>query len=265
MSTGSKTTFARASRHNKLARAVAIVALLSASAVAQETPLSADQIVQKHIAALGGAEKLSAIQNVTMTGQASLMNGQVQAPVTIRAKRPLFMRLEMTVQGQTFVQAFDGKTAWTMNPFLGSPDPRKSSDEETRAARDDADFIDGSLVDYKTKGNAVELAGKEDLNGGPAYKLKVTRNSGSVEYVYIDATTFLPLKSSGTRKQQDREIAYESFPGVFKPVNGVLMPFSLNQKMNGQSIMELTVEKVEVNTPMDDALFQLPDKPAPKK
>jgi len=241
------------------------LALFVVSAAAQETELSVDQIVQKHIAALGGADKLSTIQNVTMTGKASLMDGQLQAPVTIRAKRPLFMRLEMILQGQTFVQAFDGKTAWTINPFMGSPDPQKSGDDDTKAARDDADFIDGSLVDSKAKGNAVELTGKEDVDGSPAYQLKVTRNSGSIEYVYLDRKTFLPLKSSGTRKQQDHDIAYESFPGNFKPVNSVMMPFSLNQKMNGRSMMELTIEKVEVNTPMEDSLFQMPEKPSPKK
>jgi hypothetical protein len=236
-----------------------------ASATAQEPQLSLDQIVQKHIAALGGGEKLSAIQNVTMTGSALLMDGQLQAAITIRAKRPLSMRLDMTLQGQTFVQAFDGKTAWTMNPFMGSPDPQKSGADDTLAARDDADFIDGSLVDAQAKGNLVALAGKEDVDGLPAYKLKVTRSSGSVEYVYLDAKTFLPLKSAGTRKQQDQQIDYESSPGNFKPLNGVMMPFRLIQKMNGRTLMEFTVEKADVNTAMDDTIFQMPEKLSPKK
>jgi len=250
---------------NNVVGAVLLAALFVASGAAQETELSAEQIVQKHVIALGGADKLSAIQNVTMTGTASLMDGQLQAPVTVRAKRPMSMRMDMSVQGQTFVQAFDGKTAWMINPFMGPAEPKKSSDEDTQNARDDADFIDGSLVDYKAKGNAIELAGKEDIDGSPAYKLKVTKKSGSIENVYLDAKTFLPVKSAGTRKQQDHEIAYESFPGDFKPVNGVMMPFSLNQKMNGRSMLELTVEKVEVNTPMDGSIFQIPETPTPKK
>ncbi len=102
-------------------------------------------------------------------------------------------------------------------------------------------------------------------DGSPAYKLKVTRKSGSIEAIYLDATTFLPVKSAGTRKQQDREVAHESFPGNFRPVNGVMMPFSLNQKMKGRSMLELTVEKVEVNTPMDDSIFQMLEKPSLKK
>ena len=91
---------------NNVARAVLLAALFVASTDAQETELSADQIVQKHVIALGGADKLSAIQNVMMTGTASLMDGQLQAPVTVRAKRPMSMRMDMSVQGQTFVQAF---------------------------------------------------------------------------------------------------------------------------------------------------------------
>ena len=253
------------SQCSKVAGALWCAALLLASAGAQEPELSVDQIVQKHVAALGGMDKLSAIQNVTMTGTALLMAGQLQAAVTVRVKRPASMRMEMSVQGQTFVQAFDGKTAWMLNPFAGSAEPQKSSEEDTRAASDDSDFIDGSLVDYKAKGNAVELAGKEDVAGSPAYKLKVTRKSGSIENVYLDVKTLLPIKTSGTRKQEGHEIAYESFPADYKPVNGVMMPFSLNQKMNGQTMMDLTVEKVEVNTPMDDSIFRMPEIPAQKK
>jgi hypothetical protein len=157
------------------------VVLLVDSAPAQEFEPSVDQIVQKHIAALGGADKLSAVQNVTMTGKASLMEGQLQTPVTVRAKRPISMRMEMSAQGQTFMQAFDGTTAWVINPFMGSLEPVKSNEEDTKTAGDDADFIEGSLVDYQAKGNAVELAGQEDADGSPAYKLKVTRKSGSIE------------------------------------------------------------------------------------
>ena len=251
-----------------MSRLVATIILfasaLAVPAAAQESQLSVEQIVQKHTAALGGADKLRAIQNVTVTGTATLMGG-LQAPVVVKAKRPASMRMEMTVQGQTFVQAFDGQTAWIVNPFMGTPDPLKSSEEDTRTARDDADFIEGSLVDYEAKGNAVELAGTEQIEGSPAYKLKVTRKSGSIEFVYLDAHTFLPIKSAGTRTQQGHEIAYESFQGNFKAVHGVMMPFSLTQKMNGRSMMELTVERVEVNTAMKDSIFQMPEQVAPKK
>jgi len=45
-------------------------------------------------------------------------------------------------------------------------------------------------------------------------------------------------------------------------VNGVQMPFSITQKANGNPVMELTVEKYEVNVPVEDAMFKMPEKPA---
>jgi len=242
-----------------------IAAFVIIPAAAQDADLTLDQIVQKHTEALGGVDKLKAVQNVTMTGKASLLGGQMEAPLTMKVKRPSSMRMEMIVQGKSFIQAFDGTTAWMINPFSGSDEPQKQTDEDTKAARDDADFIDGSLVDYKTKGNILELIGKEDVDGKPAYKIKVTKKGGTMEFEFLDAKTFLPVKSSGKRKQQGQDIEYESTPGNFKEVNGVMMPFSLNQKVNGKSMMELTVEKVEVNTPMDASVFQMPEKPKEQK
>jgi outer membrane lipoprotein-sorting protein len=244
---------------------VTVAAFLSVPAAGQEADLTLDQIVQKHTEALGGGDKLKAIQSVTMTGKASLQDGQIEASLTMKVKRPTSMRMEMSVLGKTFIQAFDGTTAWIINPFVGSDEPQKQTDEDTKSARDDADFIDGSLVDYKTKGNTLELLGKEDVEGKPAYKIKVTKKGGTVENDYLDAKTFLPVKSSGKRKQQGQDIEYESTPGNFKEVNGVMMPFSLSQKVDGKVMMDLKVEKVEVNLPMDAAVFQMPDKPKPEK
>jgi hypothetical protein len=235
--------------------------LLITPLAAQQPALTVDQIVQKHTAALGGAAKLKAVQTVTITGKASMLAGQMDADVTMRAKRPTSMRMEMSMQGKTFVQAFDGVTAWILNPFAGDEAPQKSNEEDTRSARNDAEFIDGSLVDYMAKGNAVELAGQENVKGSPAYKLKVTKRSGTVEYQYLDAKTFLPVKSSGKRIQQGQQLEYESFPSNFKDVGGVMLPFSLTQKMSGIALMELTIEKVDLNLPMDDSIFKMPDKP----
>src|SRR5579863_824092 len=194
------------------AAALAACALLLRAAplppAPQETPLSADQIVQKHVEAIGGVAKLNAIQTLVVTGKATIL-GQAEAPLTIQVKRPNLMRLEMTFQGRKIVQAFDGAVAWTLNPMIGA-EPKQSSEDDTRAARESSDFIGGNLVDYKSKGNTVELVDQEDLDGVAVYKLKITKKSGSVEYDYLDARSFLPIKTEGKRSQLGQEILYES-------------------------------------------------------
>jgi outer membrane lipoprotein-sorting protein len=229
-------------------------------AVPEETSLTADQIVQKHVEALGGAAKLNAIQTLMVTGKASIL-GQTEAPLTIQVKRPNLLRLEMTFQGRKVVQAFDGATAWTINPMIGA-EPKQSSEEDTRAAQESSDFIGGNLVDYKSKGNTVELVDKEDVEGVAVYKLKITKKSGSIEYDYLDAKSFLPVKTEGKRRQLGQEILYESKIANYKPVQGVLMPFSVTQLVNGRLAMEITIEKMDANIPLDEAVFKMPEKPA---
>jgi outer membrane lipoprotein-sorting protein len=226
--------------------------------------LTLDQIVQKHIEASGGAAKLKAISTVKATGTASLMGGQMEAPITMIMKRPNSMRMEMSVQGQSFVQAFDGATSWTINPFMGSPDPQKASEEDTATARDDSDFIDGPLFDYKSKGNTLELLGKEDVDGSPAYKIKIAKKSGNLSYEFIDAKTFLDIRSTGKRKQMGQEMDIETVPGNYKSVSGVMMPFSIEQKNAGKPMIQITIEKYEVNVPAEDTQFHFPEKPKDK-
>jgi len=232
--------------------------LLSATPV--EAPLTADQIVQKHVEALGGMAKLNAIQTLVVTGKASIL-GQTEAPLTIQVKRPNQLRLEIDFQGRKIVQAFDGVTAWTLNPMIGA-EPKQSSEEDTRAAQESSDFIGGNLVDYKSKGNSVALVDKEEIEGAAVFKLKIVKKNGSVEYDYLDGKSFLPVKTEGRRRQLGQEILYESKIANYKPVEGVLMPFSLTQLVNGRLAMEITVEKMEANVPLDGAVFKMPERAA---
>jgi outer membrane lipoprotein-sorting protein len=234
-------------------------------AAAQNAELSVEQIVQKHTEALGGLNHLRAIQTVKAKGSAILMGGQLEAQVTMEAKRPTLNRMEMIIHEKSLIQAFDGNVFWSVNPFTGDGEPQKASEEESKAARDDADFVDGSLVDYKAKGNQVELVGKEDVEGASAYKLKVTKKSGSIEFDFLDAKTFLPVKSSGQRKEMGRDFEFESFPRDFREVSGVKMPFQLEQRAEGKPVLQLAFDEIVANTPIEDSDFRMPEKPAASK
>jgi hypothetical protein len=157
------------------------------------------------------------------------------------------------------VQAYDGTSFWSINPFTGSSEPQKGSEDEVREAKDDAD-LDGELVDYKAKGNTVELVGKEDFEGTSVYKLKVTAKNGDVGYYFLDAGSFLSLKEAAKRKIQGTEVEIESLPSDYKAVNGVMMAHSLEQKVNGKTAAQMTFDKIEANTKIDDSIFKMPAK-----
>ncbi|MEK7404712.1 MAG: hypothetical protein AAB225_06355 [Acidobacteriota bacterium] len=250
---------------SSVARLTLILAALSLGAPAQQE-LTVDQIIQKHHAALGGVEKIKAIRSVKITGKAVLGGGAMEAPMTIQFKRPRLIHTELTIQGRSIVTGFDGTSAWMINPMTGSSELQKRSEEEAQETAESADF-DGPLVDYKAKGHSVELAGKEDVEGTPAYKLKVTRKIGRTDYMFLDAKSFLLIKSVGRRKQMGQELDVESFTGDYKPVNGVLMAHSIESKVGGKAMMRVTFETIEANVDIDDSIFKMPAPPekAPEK
>ncbi len=71
----------------------------------------------------------------------------------------------------------------------------------------------------------------------------------------------MPIKTEGRRTQLGQEILYESKIGNYKPVEGVLLPFSVTQMVNGRLAMEITIEKMDANVPVDEAVFKMPVKP----
>lgn len=129
--------------------------------------------------------------------------------------------------------------------------------------------MDGTLIDYKAKGHKVVLIGKEDLAGKPVYKLKVDKKSGKTDTIYVDATSFMEVKTVATRKVMGNDTELETYVSDFKPVGGVLMPHLIDSKSGGNSVVTITLEKIEPNVALDDATFKMPaakpaDKPAAK-
>jgi outer membrane lipoprotein-sorting protein len=227
------------------------------TAAAQESGPSVDDIVNKSIDARGGSDKIKAIQSVKMTGKLVMGGGQMEAPMTLQMKRPSSMRMDMEFQGQSVVQSYDGTTVWTINPFTGGADAQKMTGDEADDVIDNSD-MEGTLVGYKEKGHKIALLGKEDLAGKPAYKLKVDKKNGKTETIYVDAATFMEVKTVAMRKMMGSDMEMETFVSDFKPVAGVLMPHVIDSKSGGNSLMTLNIDKIEANVAIDDAVFKMP-------
>src|SRR2546422_9322954 len=115
------------------------------------------------------------------------------------------------------------------------------STEDLKTISDEADF-DGPLVDYKAKGNQIELAGKEDFDGKPAYRLKLTSQNGEVRFYLFDASSFLLLKWEGTRKIEGKDYPWESFFTDFREIQGLKYAFKIDQDSPGTRSEEHTSE-----------------------
>jgi outer membrane lipoprotein-sorting protein len=240
-------------------KAVLLFALLMLSVAGSAQTV--DEIIAKNIAARGGLAKLKAVKTRRITGTAEFSG--VQADLVISVKRPNLVRTEITVQGMTMVQAYDGQNGWQVVPFTGKKDAETMAADDQKSTAQDAD-IDGALVDYKEKGHKVELVGKEKIEGTDAYHLKVTMKGGDTHDEYLDADSFLDIKSIRKVTRRGTEVVQDTTLGDYKEVEGMMLPFSLEvraQGMQGPS-QKITIQKVEFNTTMDDGQFKMPA-PAP--
>jgi len=225
--------------------------------------MTADELIAKNIQAKGGLDKIKAIDTSKSTGKMEFTGDSgFQLALLQTVTRKGEVRQEASLQGLTQVQAWDGHIAWQIQPFGGRKDPEKLSADDAKGLVEDAD-IDGPLVDYRAKGNKVEYLGTEDVDGTEAYKLKVTMKSGDVKYFYFDPDFFLEIRITTRRMIRGTEQEYETDLGNYEQVAGVYMPFSMETgPKGGPKGQKVTIEKVEVNIPVDDAIFAFPATPA---
>lgn len=242
-----------------------LVAGLAGTAAFAQT---ADELIEKSIQASGGREKIDAIKSTRMTGKMTLPQG-MEAPVVIETVEPNKFRMEMTFQGMTMIQAYDGKSGWQVQPFMGKTEPEPMTEQDLKSMEDQVDDMD-LLTKYKEKGHTVELVGKEELEGSPVYKLKLTKKNGDVSNLYLDAETYLLVKQTGRTKMQGQEIESETSLSDYKEVAGVLYPHSIQTKIPSMpgGAMSMTFEKIEPNPDVPASRFDMPAKkeaPAPPK
>jgi photosystem II stability/assembly factor-like uncharacterized protein len=233
-----------------------LVSFLIAIPLAAQT---ADELIAKYVKAIGGNERLQAIQSLRRIGKYH-GGGGFEAGVSQESRRPDRVREEFTIQGITGITAWDGKSGWKIEPFGGKKDVEPLGEEELKAIVEDSDF-DGPLVNYQQKGNKVELLGTEPVEGTDAYKLKVTLPDGTVEIWFLDAEAYVPIKVATQRTVRGEVREYETSLGDYKQVAGVYLPFSIEMNTKGSAFREKTTfDTIEANVPLGDERFE---KPAP--
>jgi outer membrane lipoprotein-sorting protein len=236
----------------------AVVLFIPLSAAAQ----TADEIVTKVLAARGGVSRIKAVHSQRISGTINFGPG-ADGPFLVELERPGKMHIEVTVQGQTLVRSYDGKsTGWILNPFTENKTVQPMSAEDISNISDESDF-DGPLVDYKQKGNLIALVGKEDVDGKPAYRLKLTNKKGDMRNYFFDAESFRLIKWEGTRKVGERDVPWESVFHDYREVDGLQFAFEIDSDAPGTGqAQKIIADKIEVNPQIDDSHFGKPVAPA---
>jgi outer membrane lipoprotein-sorting protein len=236
-----------------------LVSILASPGVVAAPAETVAQVLAKAYTARGGLVKIHALQTQRVTGTISFGN-DASGPFFVEFKRPSKMHMELTVQNQTMVRVFDGKAGWANNPFAGKANPDAMGDEDLKNISEEADF-DGPLVDYRKKGNQVELVGKDKVEDKDVWRVKLTTKSGDIRYYLFDASSFLLLKWEGKRHAEGKEVPIESYFRDYRDVSGLKFAFQID---SGSSPTDLTqriiIDRIELNPQIAESQFI---KPAP--
>jgi len=230
----------------------------SAEAQTRTPPLSVDDLIAKHVQARGGAAAMKAISAVKMTGTLRPGGFDVVMGYDETLSRPGSVRINATLQGLTVVQAYDGTSGWQIQPFQGRKDPETVSDDDAKSLAEEADF-DGALVDYKAKGSTVDNLGVIDVDGAPAYALRVSLKNGDQTTYYLDPDAFLTVRTITRQVLRGAETFTQTDFGDYEKVDGVLFPMEIASGPKGSTQQQrITYETIVANPPAEANLFKRP-------
>ena len=227
--------------------------LLLAFAALTTTVLNAqtvDEIISKHVDAIGGKDKLGQVKSVYTENAMEVMGNSVaQKEYLLEGKG---FKSEVEFNGSNIVQCVTDKGGWMVNPMMGGTDAQAIPEAAFKSSKPMI-YIGGALTDYSTKGYKAELVGKED----GAFKIKVTAD-GNETYYFIDPTTYYLTKTIMKSEAMGQAVdVITTYSDHKKTDFGVVFPYTKNVDM-GMFQYSQKAGKIEVNKAIDPKIFEMP-------
>lgn len=222
-----------------------LVVIASIASVSAQT---ADEVINKYVTAIGGAEKWSKITSLKVEGQIEVQG--LAIPFTMQAVHMKGMRVDAEFQGNKIIDITTPTKGWSQNPLMGKSSLEAITADELKTKLDELDVQD-EFVNYKEKGSTVEFLGKEEEEGTSYNKIKLTTKNGNEKTYYFDLVTNLIYKEETTVKQQGQEMKQSVKYLDYKTLeNGIKMAFKSDMGM-----MMMVTNKVTINPTIDETIF----------
>lgn len=213
---------------------------------------SLDDVLKNHFNAIG-QEKL--LKQETYMVKATVSQMGMEIPMEMKMKRPNKFKMEMDMQGQKMVQAYDGEKGWMIAPWM-SPEPQDLSGPQLDQAMDQAN-IDGELYNYKEKGSSATLIGKVNVDGSPVFNIKLTDKDGNAKNYFIDAESYLVKKVKAKVSAQGQEVEVEQNMSDYKNFDGIMMPTKIESK-SPMGTATILFSQIKFGENYDDSIFTKP-------
>ena len=227
----------------------------------RETPaLTAEEILEKSVAATGGREAYGQLTSTYAKGAIEFVGQHLHGVIELYAKAPnkrlLITDLEHVGRMR---QGFDGEVAWIEDPVGGL---RRLEGRDRERVRLEAEFH--RALKWRELYSSLEPGGEEQVGGRRAYVLRLTPKGGKPAVHYYDAETFLLVRQDLVQDTPQGPMSVRAYLSDYRDVGGVKTPFRIEQELPVGRIV-IRFQEIRNNIPLDDAIFRMPEegRPAP--
>lgn len=204
-----------------------------------------DEIVSKHLHALGGETKLREIKSMEMDNLIKIQGLEMVNKTSIWVNSAV--RSDSKVMGNALIQCYDGSLVWENIPVMmgGSGKPSLMAEDAAGSVINQADPF--PMLDYKNKGTIIVLLDSDQ----ESYHVKITPKKGAVSEIWINAESGLVSKLKTFQNGQDIEISFSSYTEI----EGITFAMHM-ETMAG--MIKIDTKAVKLNSDIDMAIFKMP-------
>jgi hypothetical protein len=220
------------------------------ASIKKEIPagLTAETIVENYLTAIGGREKLEALQDLEIDMKMSMQGMTIDAKMLQKA--PDMYRMTISMGGNVMSDTrFDG----TVGKMSGMQGEQVLEGKPLESLKAQSQFM--RELKYKELGYSIQLKSLEMVDGRETYMVEVTHPGSGTGYDYYDAETGLRLREDKIESTPNGEMTQTTYLSDYKDVDGILYPHQLELSIGPQQI-SATIDSIKLNTGMDDAEFK---------
>jgi len=212
------------------------------------TGITAQDVIERHLAAIGGREAIGRIADLRMDIEAEMMG----VPVEITqwyGPDGLFRSVAKSNGAILQEEAFDGDRAVRRSP-MGE---QELEDRDLGNLRFNGHPV--PEVHYARTTERVMLAGRTQVDGKPVLKLVAILPDGGSVGDYYDEATWLKLRRVEEKQMDDRSYTITTDYSDLEPSGGVMFPRSIVQMGGPGGDVSLTVKAITINSNLKPAFF----------
>jgi len=236
-------------------KSAVLISLLFCFSVALKAQ-TAEAVIATYIQFTGGAQQWKKVSSIVSSGTYNY--GGLEFPFEAYSKAPDQYKYIVSSNGKYFVQAFDGKQGWKIDGFKDETTKTILNGKEARAMANEADVeLEPAFIGYKEKGYVATLEGKDSVGNVLCYRIKfISKNNDTATY-FFSTNDFSLLKKHAVSKNAELDNSLlDTYYSDYTTVDGLKFPFRMISKVGDQTILTITIKKLQLNAAIPDSSFK---------